>query len=116
VVENKRAVANRPQPEKTDLELDCSQPFNYWRKRRGSLKRRRYGDGYIVIAEAPKTTRVGRSGRAALTESRTNIDVSTRERIRELAADGWSLRQIAGQVGVSHESVRQVLAASTVGE
>jgi len=87
----------------------CVGSFFIWRKRRGLVARGRYGDGYVVIAGTPDVARVGRSGRAALAEPRTKIDLATRERIARLAAADWSLRSIAGEVGVSHESVRTVL-------
>ncbi len=79
------------------------------RKRRGLDAHGRYGDGYIEIAEASPVARVGRSGRAKLATPRTSIDDATRARIRERLAAGWSLRRIAAEVGVSHESVRTVL-------
>ncbi|HEV2121309.1 MAG TPA: hypothetical protein VGW38_00850, partial [Chloroflexota bacterium] len=79
------------------------------RKRRRSVARPRYGDGYIITAEALPVERVGRSKRAKPAKPRASIDELTRERIRQLAADGWSLGKIAQDVGVSHESVRKVL-------
>jgi orotate phosphoribosyltransferase-like protein len=33
-------------------------------------------------------------------------------RIRQLAEDGWSLKRIAGEVGVTDERVRQILASA----
>jgi hypothetical protein len=83
--------------------------MGHGRKRRGSVTHRRYGDGYIVIAETPKIERVGRSHRAAATIRRTKIEDVTRVRIRSYAADGWSLRQIGRALGISHEAVRSVL-------
>jgi len=85
-----------------------------WRKRRGSVTRERYGEGYITITVAAEVAHVGRSGRAALSEKRTAIDPATRERIRDLDRAGWSLRSIAGDVGVSHESVRVILRETVV--
>jgi hypothetical protein len=82
---------------------------SFWRKRRGSGTHRRYGEGYIVIAEVPEVARVGRSGRAASAKPRTRMDAATFKRIAELAEAGWSLRRIAREVGFSHESVRSVL-------
>lgn len=79
-----------------------------------SVARMRYGVGYVVLAEAPPVERVERSRRAKLAEPRSAIDEPTRERIRALAADGWSLRRIIEDVGVSHESVRKVLVAATL--
>jgi hypothetical protein len=64
-----------------------------------------------VIAEALSVERVGRSQRAKAIGRRSRIDHETRQRIRALASDGWSLRAIARELGVSQESVRQVLAA-----
>ncbi len=92
----------------------CGGSFFIWRKRRGLVARGRYGDGYIVIAVAPPVDRVSRSGRAKLVTSRTTIDNVTRTRIREMDAAGWSLRRIAADVGISHESVRSVLADTPV--
>ena len=79
-----------------------------WRKRRGLDARKRYGSDYIVIAEAPELVQVGRSDRTALAQRRTKINSVTRGRILELSAAGWSLRRIATDVGVSHESVRAI--------
>ena len=67
-----------------------------------------------MIAVAAPEDRVGRSGRAKLVTSRTTIDNVTRTRIREMAAAGWSLRRIAADVGISHETVRGVLADTPV--
>ena len=86
-----------------------------WRKRRASLTRERYERGFITVAMVSDVSRVGRSKRAALVERRTKIDMSTRERIRELSDAGWPLRDVAAETGISHESVRQVLGAATVG-
>jgi hypothetical protein len=87
---------------------------SFWRKRRGSVTHRRYGNGYTVIAEAPKLELGGRSDRAKTAAPRPPIDDVTRERIQRLSADGWSLRRIGAEVEMSHESVRAVLAAATL--
>lgn len=56
--------------------------------------------------------RAGRSGRAATETRRTKVDDAARTHMRELAADGWSLRRIAREFDVSHETVRTVLRES----
>ena len=113
VIENRTAVAVKPRPELAPFfeSLAC-QPdpqIASERKRRGSVALERCGEGYIIIAAALEVPRMGRSRRAALAEHRTSIDMATRERIRQLDDEGRSLRHIARDVGVSHESVRVVL-------
>lgn len=118
VVENRTAVAVKPRPELAPFfasiasQQDAS--ITLKRKRRDSYPRQRYGDGYIIIAAAPDVARVGQSGRAKPISTRAVIDQPRRERIRELAGRGWSLRAIATEVGISHESVRTVISGATI--
>lgn len=79
------------------------------RKRRGSLAHGRYGDGYIIIAEAPAVERVGRSRRAAATVSRSKLAPEVVDEVTRLGGSGRSLREIARTVHVSHETVRRIL-------
>ena len=115
VLTNKTAAAVVPRPElRPFFEVVAHDEITLRRKRRGSVALRRYGDDYIIMAEAQRVERVGHSKRAKLAIPRAAIAEPTRERIRQLAADGRSLRKIAEDVGVSHESVRQVLVAATL--
>lgn len=79
-----------------------------WRKRRGSDAHRRYDDGYIVIAQAPEVARVGRSGRAGAQGRTPAVDEATIARVATLTEAGLSLRAIARELGVSHETVRKL--------
>ena len=77
------------------------------RKRRGSLSRLRHPDGYIPLADTPERRQVGRSRRAAsvVGQARRKLDPAQIEEMRQLAP-GRSLRSLAVEFGVSHETVR----------
>ena len=79
------------------------------RKRRGSVSRLRQLDSYVPLADAPERRPVGRSRRNALREPRR--PKLTPELVAQLqcAALGRSLRSLAAEFGISHESVRTVL-------
>ena len=82
------------------------------RKRRGLVTRERYGEGYIVIAEPPENIRVGTSRRSSYQQPRH----------RKLSADQikaiqqrphHTLRELAAEYGVSHETIRAARRATT---
>ncbi len=80
------------------------------RKRRGSVTRRRCGDGYYNIAEAPPVERVGESKRAsASNRDHGRVSEVIRKRVHVLRAAGLTLREISALAGISHEAVRSVL-------
>jgi hypothetical protein len=65
-----------------------------------------------VIAEAPEMERMGRAGRAKATGRTLKINDDMRARIMSLAAQNMSLRAIARELCVSHESVRSICRSS----
>ncbi len=79
------------------------------RKRRGSLARLRHAPGYVVIAKAPERQPAGRSRREGYQTPRARKLTPEQEKaIRALAGTG-SLRSLAADFGVSHETVRAAL-------
>ena len=66
--------------------------------------------GAIVFAECPERRPRGRSGRAGYQEPRPGkLSTEEREAIRVAVARGRSLREVAAEFGVSHETVRAAL-------
>ncbi len=74
-----------------------------------SLARLRHDRAWVVVAEAPERHTVGMSGRAAEPIDRARrLTPDDRNAIR-LVAETRSLRAVAADLGVSHETVRAVL-------
>lgn len=66
-------------------------------------------EGYIWIADVPERRAVGRSRRAAPYEARPRkLSPARASELRRVAA-GRSLRDLAAEFEVSHETVRAVL-------
>lgn len=66
--------------------------------------------GALIIAEPPERPRVGRSQRDASRDPRPRkLDADHLHVIEYLASQGLTLRQIAAEIGVSHETVRVAL-------
>ncbi len=80
-----------------------------WRKRRGSVARLRHSTRTtIIIATAPPRRVTGRSGRAPSQIARVRkLSLDQESAIRTLALTK-SLRSLAADFGVSHETVRAV--------
>ena len=76
---------------------------------RGSDTHIRHESGIVVIAEAPPRRVSGRSKRAAYLAPRRRM--LTREQDAAIRAESGnrSLRELAAELGVSHETVRAVL-------
>ena len=69
----------------------------------------RYGEGFVVIAEVPPRRVSGRSQRTSChTPRRRTLSPEQEGAIRALAGTR-SLRSLAAEFGVSHETVRSVL-------
>lgn len=79
------------------------------RKRQASDAPMRHDTGSIVIALAPERRAVGASGREACRVSRPCKLTAEQETELRRAAPGRSLRALAADFGVSHETVRTVL-------
>ncbi len=76
---------------------------------RGSLARVRHDHAWVVAAAAPECRLVGVSGRAdEQIDHLRRLASDDREAIR-LLAQSRSLRDLATEFGVSHETVRSVL-------
>ena len=118
LVVNKTAVAVMPRPEfRPFLELagtdpqvreDLSTVMSLRRKRRGSVALPRHDVGVVVIAEAPRRPLSGRSKRAAYHTPRRRKLSPEQEAVIRAAAGTRSLRELAAEFGVSHETIRAV--------
>jgi hypothetical protein len=73
------------------------------RKRWGSDARRRYADGYIVIADPAPRPQTGQPSRYHA--SRSKLAIEARTAIREARATGRSLRELAARYKVSHQTI-----------
>lgn len=68
------------------------------------------GDWVVLTAVAPEVSRSNRAGRHPDSRScRRKLDACDLELVARFADDGRSLREIAAEVGVSHETVRKAL-------
>ena len=68
--------------------------------------------GAIVVAAPPQRSHVGRSGRSSYQRARPRrLSPAEREAVRALAPNR-TLRELAAEFGVSHETVRAVLRAA----
>lgn len=120
---NKTAVAVMPRPEfRPFLELadadaqvreDLSTAMSLRRKRRGSDARLRHGVGVVVIAASPPGGLAGRAARASCTSPRRRKLSPEQEAAIRTRARTSSLRSLAAEFGVSHETVRAVLRRKT---
>jgi DNA-binding NarL/FixJ family response regulator len=81
------------------------------RKRRGSVSHLRHVlDGTVVIAAAPERRLAGVSGREGYQRPRPRkLTIRERNAVRLEADKGRSLRSLAADFGVSHETVRSVI-------
>ena len=103
----------RPLLEET-LSRQVPEERTRWRKRRGSVASPRHSDECVVIAEAPPRRVSGRSKRASYqTPRRRKLTPEQEDVIRALAATK-SLRSLAADFGVSHETVRAVTRTATL--
>ena len=78
------------------------------RKRRGSVARLRHEFGVVVIAEAPPRRVAGRSERAPYHAPRRRKLSPEQEAAIRANAGNRTLRELAADFGVSHETVRAV--------
>ena len=79
------------------------------RDRRGSVSRLRHPDGYVPLADAPERRQVERSRRAATAKPRPRKLMAQQEATIRLLATSRSLRSLATNFGVSHETIRTVV-------
>ena len=79
------------------------------RKRRGSVPSPRHDAGPIDVAVAPPRRVAGRSNRSALQTPRPRKLAADQEAAIRSLAGTRSLRSLAADFGVSHETVRAVL-------
>ena len=67
-------------------------------------------NGTVVIATAPERSPVGVSGREGYQRPRLRkLTIEERDAVRSDANSGRSLRALAAEFGVSHETIRAVL-------
>ena len=79
---------------------------------RGSVLRLRNGD-VVVLALPPEDRRVGRSGRApGRTPLPRRLTAEQRAEVRVAAARGRTLRDLAADYHVSHQTIANVVASS----
>ena len=80
-----------------------------WRKRLGAASPLRHDEGYVWLANPDPIARVGRSRRSR--QQGAPPRKLSQERATDLCrlARGRSLRDLAAEFGVSHETVRQAL-------
>jgi hypothetical protein len=70
-------------------------------------------DADWIVRSVPGRRIVGASKRDALLVPRPRkLDADGEDRLRELATQGRTLREIGAELGVSHETIRQVLRRS----
>ena len=72
-------------------------------------------DGWAVIAEPPEQQAVGSSGRAAYQAPRPRRLTPEEEVAVRALAESRSLRSLAADFGVSHETVRRVVRDAAAG-
>jgi hypothetical protein len=77
------------------------------RKRRNSVALLRDIEGYIVIADPATRSQTGRPSRYHA--SRSKLTVEARTAIREASATGRSLRELAAQYRVSHQTIANAI-------
>ena len=79
------------------------------RKRRGTVSHIRDAAS-VIIAEAPERIPVGKSGREGYQQRRARkLGEAARIAIRQAASAGESLRSIAANFHVSHETIRTIV-------
>jgi hypothetical protein len=105
-VENRTAVEVTPRPDLLPFFVSVSDPNAYGRKRRGTVSR--FPDAAsVVIAEAPERNPAGKSGREGYQQPRARkLGEAERTAIRQAVTEGRSLRRLAAEYGVSHETIR----------
>lgn len=80
----------------------------------GSVAQLRHDSAWVVVAEASECRSAGVSGRAAEERERPRrLTPEERDAIR-LLADTRSLRDLAADFGVSHETIRAVVRTSSL--
>jgi site-specific DNA recombinase len=112
-IDNRTAVEITPRPDLrpffATLAAEPSSVMTYGRKRRGSVSQQRHPDGYVWLADAPERRPVGRSRRAATHAPRLRkLSPDQAVAVRALAMTK-SLRSLAADFGVSHETIRTVV-------
>jgi len=90
--------------------------YHNWRKRRGLVERLRYlPPSALIIATPPEHTPVGKSGRSAYQQPRRSKLSS--EQIEAINRKSQlTLRELAAECGVSHETIRAARRTADVGE
>ena len=67
---------------------------------------RTFGEGFVVVADPSRQRKAGKSGRGAPHGRARSLDESAVQRMRQEWVGGRSLRDLAAEAGVSHETIR----------
>ncbi len=91
-------------------ELDSQPSRGVMGFRRDSVGERTKSDRFVVVAMPTARSLVGNACRAPYQRRRpTRLDDVARDAIRAAVDEGGTLRRLADDFGVSHETIRQVL-------